>query len=101
MRSIRRVACKSSNPVCVKGCAEHSRRRGYGAEALLYSCRWAAENFDLPSILAITETENGPSCRTLERAAFVHDRDIIMEFQGSQERVSRYLWRRSIDSQRA
>lgn len=78
--------------------AEHARRRGYGSEALLYSCRWAAENFDLPSILAITETENEPSRRTLERAAFVHDRDIVMQFQGSEESVSRYLWRPSIDS---
>lgn len=80
--------------------AERSRRSGYGSEALLYSCQWAAENFDLPSILAITETGNEPSRRTLERAAFVHDRDIVMQFQGSEETVSRYLWRPSIDSTR-
>ncbi len=34
--------------------AEGSRGRGYGSEALLHSCQWAAESFNLPSILAIT-----------------------------------------------
>jgi RimJ/RimL family protein N-acetyltransferase len=74
--------------------AEHSRRRGYGAEALWYSCRWAATTFNLPSILAVTGAENVPSRRTLERAAFVHANDTIMEFQGSRQIVSRYLWHR-------
>jgi RimJ/RimL family protein N-acetyltransferase len=78
--------------------AERSRRRGYGAEALLRACQWAAETFDLSSILAITETENEPSRCTLERAQFVHDRDIVMKFQGREESVSRYLWHRSINS---
>ena len=74
--------------------AEGSRGRGYGSEALLYACQWAAENFHLPSILAITESENTPSCRTLERAGFVHAEDTVMRFQGSQQTVSRYLWHR-------
>jgi RimJ/RimL family protein N-acetyltransferase len=73
--------------------AERSRRLGYGSEALFYSCQWAAERFSLPSILAITESENAPSRRTLERAAFVHDEDTVMRFQGTQQTVSRYLWR--------
>ena len=73
--------------------AEGSRGRGYGSEALLYACQWAADNFNLPSILAITESENTPSRRTLERAAFVHAEDTVMPFQGSQQTVSRYLWR--------
>jgi RimJ/RimL family protein N-acetyltransferase len=73
--------------------AEQSRQRGYGSEALLYSCRWAAATFNLPSVLAITEAENMPSRRTLERAAFVHAEDAVMEFQGSKQTVSRYLWR--------
>jgi RimJ/RimL family protein N-acetyltransferase len=76
--------------------AEGSRRRGYGSEALLYSCRWAAENFNLPCILALTESENTPSRRTLGRAAFVHIEDTLMGFQGCQQLVSRYLWHRSI-----
>jgi len=76
--------------------AEGSRRRGYGSKALLNSCQWAAENFNLPSILALTESENTPSRRTLERAAFVHAQDTLMQFQGSQQLVSRYLWRRCI-----
>jgi RimJ/RimL family protein N-acetyltransferase len=74
--------------------AEGSRGRGYGSEALLRACQWAAENFDLPSFLAITESDNAPSRRTLELAAFVHAEDTVMKFQGSQETVSRYLWRR-------
>jgi RimJ/RimL family protein N-acetyltransferase len=74
--------------------AESARGRGYGTDALLCACRWAAEQFNLASILAITESENTPSRRTLERATFVHDEDEIMQFQGSQQRVSRYLWHR-------
>ncbi len=80
--------------------AEGSRGRGYGSEALLYACQWAAESFNLPSILAITESENMPSCRTLERAAFVHAEDKVMSFQGSQHTVSRYLWRRASEAAR-
>lgn len=75
--------------------AERSRGRGYGSEALLHACQWAAECFNLPSFLAITEAENAPSRRTLERAAFVHTEDTRMKFQGSEQTVSRYLWRRT------
>ncbi|MGQ0720734.1 MAG: GNAT family N-acetyltransferase [Candidatus Eiseniibacteriota bacterium] len=75
--------------------AEASRGHGYGSEALLHACRWAAKNFDLPRFLAITESDNAPSRRTLERAAFVHAADTVMQFQGRQQTVSRYLWRHS------
>lgn len=75
--------------------AEGSRHRGYGSEALLYACQWATENFNLLSILALTEAENTPSRRTLERAAFVHVEDTVMSFQGSRQSVSRYVWRRA------
>lgn len=75
--------------------AEASRGRGYGPEALLHACRWAAQTFDLPRILAITEAENAPSRRTLDRAAFVHEQDTVMQFQGSQQTVSHYVWHRS------
>lgn len=75
--------------------AEGSRGRGYGSEALLSACQWAAASFDLPGFLSITEAENAPSRRTLERAAFVHAEDTLMAFQGSQQTVSRYLWRRA------
>jgi RimJ/RimL family protein N-acetyltransferase len=74
--------------------AEGSRGRGYGSEALLHACQWAAEHFNLPSILAITESENTPSRLTLERAAFAHVEDAVMTFQGSQQAVSRYSWPR-------
>jgi len=80
--------------------AEGSRGRGYGSEALVYACQWAAENFNLPSILAITHSENTPSRRTLERAAFIHAEDTVMSFQGSQQTVSRYLWPRASEPAR-
>jgi RimJ/RimL family protein N-acetyltransferase len=80
--------------------AESSRGRGYCAEALLSACQWAAEHFGLPRFLAITEAENVPSRRTLERAAFVHAEDAVMVFQGSQQTVSRYWWLRSDKSAR-
>ena len=80
--------------------AEGARRRGYGAEALRCACRWAAESFSLRGILAITESANMPSRRTLTRAAFVHGDDTVMRFQGGQHTVSRYVWRPSIDPSR-
>ena len=73
--------------------AEHARERGYGSEALRYTCRWAAQTFNLPRILAITEAANLPSRRTLIAAAFVHGEDTVMEFQGARQTVSRYVWR--------
>jgi RimJ/RimL family protein N-acetyltransferase len=72
--------------------AESARGRGHGTDALVCACRCASEQFNLSSVLALTESENTPSRRTLERAEFVHDEDMIMQFQGSQQRVSRYLW---------
>ena len=78
--------------------AEASRGRGYGAEALLAGCRWAAENFGLPRLLAIKEADNAPSRLTLDRAAFVHAEDTVMRFQGRQETVSRYWWHRTGDA---
>lgn len=73
--------------------AEDARGRGYGSEALRHACRWAAERFGLPRILALTESANEPSRRTLDRAGFVHDGDTVMRFQGTPQEVSRYVWR--------
>ncbi len=78
--------------------AEDSRGRGYGAESLLAACVWAAVQFQLPRVLAITEAANEPSRRTLERAAFVHETDTVMPFQGSPQTVSRYLWHPEVRS---
>ena len=72
--------------------AESYRRRGYGAEALYNACKWAAGNFDLPRLFAITEAENEPSRLTLERACFVHSKDSVMQFQGTEQKVCHYLW---------
>lgn len=77
--------------------AENARGRGYGSGALLHACRWAAETFNLPSLLALTESENTPSRRTLERATFAHEKDTLMRFQGSEQLVSRYVWHPAID----
>jgi RimJ/RimL family protein N-acetyltransferase len=66
----------------------------HGSEALLHACHWATTTFDLDRLLAITEADNMPSRRTLARAAFVHDEDLLMPFQGAQATVSRYLWHR-------
>jgi RimJ/RimL family protein N-acetyltransferase len=73
--------------------AEASRGRGYGVEALVHSCKWAAEAFSLPSILALTAASNVASRRTLERSRFVHERDTLARFQGTEQVVSRYSWR--------
>ena len=75
--------------------AESARGRGYGSEALLHACQWAARTYELPSLLAITEVANASSRRMLERAGFVHERDFVMQFQGKDEAVSRYLWHAS------
>jgi RimJ/RimL family protein N-acetyltransferase len=72
--------------------AEDARGRGYGSEAPLAGCQWAAETFNLPSLLALTEAENTPSRCTLERAAFVHEKDFLMRFQDSEQLVSHYVW---------
>jgi RimJ/RimL family protein N-acetyltransferase len=80
--------------------AEASRGRGYGAEALRGACQWAAARFKLQGLLAITESDNRPSRRTLERAAFVHESDTVMRFQGSEQTVSRYRWRSVVGSAR-
>lgn len=78
--------------------AESHRRRGYGAEALESACQWAAASFKLPRLLALTESENEPSRLTLERARFVHDRDSVMRFQGTPQRVSHYFWHPRADA---
>ncbi len=72
--------------------AEDARGCGYGTDALFRACQWAVTTFDLPGVLAITESENTPSRRTLERAGFGHAGDLVMRFQGSKKLISRYLW---------
>lgn len=72
--------------------AEGARGRGYATEALANACLWAAGAFALHRLIAITASANLPSRRTLDRAGFLHSRDEVMRFQGSEERVSRYVW---------
>ena len=72
--------------------AESARGHGYGAEALLHACNWAADTFELRRILAVTAAGNAASRSTLERARFAHELDEVMRFQGGTELVSRYGW---------
>ena len=78
--------------------AESARGHGYGVEALLHACDWAASTFGLRRIVAVTAVGNAASRRTLERARFAHERDEVMRFQGNEEPVSRYGWRSGRDS---
>ena len=73
--------------------AESARGQGYGAEALARASAWAARAFDLPRLVANTASANLASRRTLDRAGYLHTGDATMTFQGSDERVSRYVWR--------
>lgn len=72
--------------------AEGCRGRGYGVEALMAGCEWAADAFALSSLIAITASANAASRRTLERTGFVHRGDESRRFQGSEQVVSRYVW---------
>ena len=72
--------------------AEDSRGRGYGAEALIRACNWAAAAFALPRLLAITESANVSSRRLLDRAHFAQEHEALMHFQGKEQLVSRYTW---------
>lgn len=72
--------------------AEAYRGCGYGTEALYFACQWAASSFGLSRLLAITESENEPSRRTLVAARFVHSEDSVMRFQGTEQAVSHYVW---------
>lgn len=72
--------------------AEGFRGRGYGVEALIAACGWAADAFALSSLTAITASANAASRRTLERAGFDYRGDESRRFQGSEQVVSRYVW---------
>ena len=71
--------------------AESARGSGFGAEALDHACRWLGTAFNVPSVTAITDLENIPSHRLLERTHFVHLHDETMRFQGVHRAVSRYV----------
>lgn len=72
--------------------AESSRGRGYGTEALVCACNWAAATFALPRLLAITESANVSSRHLLDRARFVQVHEAMMRFQGKEQLVCRYDW---------
>ena len=70
---------------------ESARGSGFGAEALDHACLWLGRAFNLPSVTAITDLENIPSRRLMERTHFVHLQDETMRFQGVPRVVSRYV----------
>ncbi len=72
--------------------AEAVRGRGYGTEAVVRACMWVAGEFDLPRVLAITESANASSRRLLGQASFVQVEEKLMRFQGQEQLVSRYHW---------
>ena len=72
--------------------AEDSRGRGYGTEALVRACNWAAAAFALPRLLAITESANVSSRHLLDRAHFVQAHEALMRFQGKEQLVCHYYW---------
>ena len=72
---------------------EAARGHGYGSEALVQACLWAARAFALDEIVAVTASANAASRRTLARASFMHSSDELRRFQGREQAVSRYVWR--------
>ena len=73
--------------------SEGARGHGYGTEALGHACLWAAQSFAIDEIVAVTASANVLSRHTLARASFVHASDEVMRFQGTEQPVSRYVWR--------
>ena len=72
--------------------SEPARRNGYGTEAVVHACAWAAGAFALGRILAITASANTPSRRLLERAGFRYLQSERTRFQGAEELVCIYEW---------
>jgi ribosomal-protein-alanine N-acetyltransferase len=61
------------------GYAIEQRRQGQGlaAEAVTAMSRWALDELSLSEVLGIVASENVPSCRVLEKAGFVLDREEV------------------------
>lgn len=74
--------------------AEAARGHGFGAEALSHTCQWASDTFHLGQLLAITASANAASRCLLQRAGFEFVEERRSRFQGQEETVSRYRWRR-------
>ena len=70
--------------------AESARGCSLGAEALDHACAWAALNFKLSRVIAVTSAENVASQRLLEKCRFVLQRTESMRFQGKEQEVRRY-----------
>ena len=71
--------------------AERFQRQGLATEAIGAASRWAFRTFGLKRILGVASAANIASMRTLRRAAFVHEEDRVMNFQGNEEDVRVYV----------
>jgi putative acetyltransferase len=72
---------------------ERYQRRGLATEAIVAASAWALRSFGLAKILGVTAAANLASKRTLERAGFAHERDTVMNFQGTEQPVAIYACR--------
>ena len=68
--------------------------QGLATEAVIAAVRWAFENFGMERIVGVTSARNVASMRVLEHAGFVHERDTVMNFQGSEQEVT--VWARTL-----
>jgi len=66
------------------------QRQGLATEGVIATCHWAFERFGLSRILAVAAQSNQGSRRVLERAGFLHQRDRVILFQGTEQPVSVY-----------
>lgn len=74
--------------------AEQMQGQGLATEAVIAAVRWAFENFGMERIVGVTSARNVASMRVLEHAGFVHERDTVMNFQGSEQEVT--VWARTL-----
>ena len=70
---------------------EKHQGRGLAREAVVAASQWALEEFGLERILGIASAQNIASRQTLLRAQFVHQKDCLMMFQGTEQMVSFYV----------
>ena len=78
--------------------AQSHQGQGLATEAIVAATRWAFQVFGLERILGVTSAANVASMRVLGRAGFVHEEDMVMNFQGTEQDVRVYVLTRS-DSQ--
>lgn len=75
---------------------ESSRQRqGIASEAVRAACHWASDVFSLDRILGVTAARNVASQRVLLRAGFARQKEDVVQFQGSQQRIVLFAFARA------